>query len=158
MVLVDGHNLIGRTPGLGFRDEAASRAALLERLAAWASGRREPVTVVFDGARPGGPGTGRFGVLRVVYAPAGRSADEEILRRIERQGGRGVTVVTSDRALAGRARARGARVEPCEAFLRRVAPSPPEPQQEDKPDPDPGEVEYWLRVFGGGRDSGRHKM
>ena len=158
MVLVDGHNLIGRTPGLGFRDEAASRAALLERLAAWASGRREPVTVVFDGAWPGGAGPDRFGVLRVVYAPAGRSADEEILRRVERQGGRGVTVVTSDRALAGRVRARGARVESCEAFLRRVAPAPSEPPREDKPEPVPGEVEYWLRVFGEGRDPGRHNM
>ncbi len=154
MVLVDGHNLIGRMPGPGFRDEAASRAALLERLAAWASGRGEPVTVVFDGDRPGGPGTDRFGPLRVVYAPAGRSADDEILRRVERRGGRGVTVITSDRGLADRARARGARVEPCEAFLRRVAPARPDPPGEDKPEPVPDEVEYWLRVFGARRGPG----
>ncbi len=148
MVLIDGHNLMGRTPGLSLADEERSRAVLVERLAAWASGRREPVLAVFDGNRAGGAHAERVGALGVVYAPAGRSADDEILRRLERGNPRTVTVVTSDRGLARAARSRGARVLTCEQLLERMA-----SRARGRPGPEPAaapdEVEYWLRKFQG---------
>ena len=146
MVLIDAHNLMGRTPGLSLADEERSRAVLAERLAAWASGRREAVVAVFDGNRAGGVHAERVGALEVVYTPAGRTADDEILRRLERGNPRTMTVVTSDRGLARAARARGARVLGCGELLERMdrrarGRSGPEPA------PPPDDVEYWLRKF-----------
>ncbi|GAB4246672.1 MULTISPECIES: NYN domain-containing protein [Deferrisoma] len=147
MVLVDGHNLIGRGLRLPLDREAEGRRRVVERLGAWASGRREPVVVVFDGDRAGGAKARRVGALSVVYSPAGRTADEEILRRLGRGNPRAATVVTSDRRLADRARALGARVEPAEGFWARVWPAPGKGEEAEKPDPGEAEVEEWLRVF-----------
>lgn len=151
MLILDGHNLIGRSRGLSLDREAEGREALLRRLAAW--GRRG-VTVVFDGNRPGARKTEKFGGVRVVYSPAGRSADDEVLALLDRGNPRACTVVTSDRRLASEAAARGARVETSEDFLarlgRRRRPSAAEPRAAA---PEAGEVEEWLRLFQGG-----HKM
>lgn len=150
MLIVDGHNLLGRSPGLSLEREAEGREAVLRRLAAWGRGR---VTVVFDGNRPGSAKSERFGGVRVVYAPAGRTADEEVLGLLDRANPRACTVVTSDRRLAAAAAARGARVETAEEFRarldrpRRARAEPPQPS------PDAAEVEEWLRAFRKG-----HKM
>ncbi|MEW6487456.1 MAG: NYN domain-containing protein [Thermodesulfobacteriota bacterium] len=156
MLLLDGHNLIGRTPGLSLDREDEAREFLLRRIgAARGSGRRQ-VVVVFDGNRPGSAKEGAFGGLRVVYSPEGRSADEEILRRVAR-GHRGqATVVTSDRQLAQRALDLGAGVESCESFLSRLE-RDAAVRRESAPSAAaclaPSEVEAWLQVF---RD--KHKM
>ncbi len=149
MVLIDGHNLIGRTPGLSLEREAEGREVVLRRVGAWAAGRGDRVVVVFDGDRPGAAGQGAFGALRVVYAPAGGSADQEILKRARP----GTTVVTSDRGLAREARERGARVESSEAFRRRLGPAPRPDRDETKPEAEE-DPEFWLRLF----EAGRHKI
>jgi hypothetical protein len=65
------------------------------------------VWVVFDGPHPAPDATAAPGPVRVAFA---RSADEWLLRRV-REGAAGeIAVVTADRPLADRARARGARV------------------------------------------------
>ena len=147
MVLVDGHNLIGRGLRIPLSREGDGRRRVVERLAAWASSRREPVIVVFDGSRPSSTGARRVGALRIVYASSNRTADEEILRLLEKEPTRSALVVTSDRGLADRARRRGARVEPSEAFWARVRPSRADDVPPEKPEPSEGEVEEWLRVF-----------
>jgi len=75
------------------------------------------IWVVFDGRRPlpestedRGPGP------RVAFAP---SADEWMLRRVREAGAGGAAVVTADRRLAARARARGATVVSPRDFLAR---------------------------------------
>jgi predicted RNA-binding protein with PIN domain len=160
MLLVDGHNLIGRTPGLSLSREEASRQQVLRRVAAAKGSGGERVVVVFDGNRPGAPKEERFGGLRVVYAPAGRSADDEILRRIRGGNPRTVTVITSDRPLAARAQALGAGWESCEAFGRRLHKRRRPCAPVDQPAVDPGEVDEWLAVFGSSTEGegGGHKM
>lgn len=158
MLLVDGHNLIGRAPGLSLGDEAGSREALLRRLAAFRSGRREALTVFFDGPRPGAAAEQRFGGLGVVYSGAGATADDEILRRLDRGNPRAATVVTSDRALADQARGRGARVESCEAFLGRLEARRAGPAPAEKPRAEPGEVDRWLDLFTRRSPGKGHKM
>ncbi len=157
MLLVDGHNLIGRAPGLSLGNEEGAREAVLRRLSAFRGQRRAAVVAVFDGPGPGAAKEAAFGAVRVVYAGADGSADDEILNRLDRGNPRGATVVTSDRRLAAAARARGARVESCEAFLARLAPPPGPPAPPEKPDPGAGEVEEWLRAFQGSRP-GSHKI
>jgi predicted RNA-binding protein with PIN domain len=148
VILVDGHNLLGRWPGLSFADEEAGREELLRRLGGALGSGRRAVVVVFDGNRPGAATEARFGGLRVVSAPAGRSADDEILRRLGRGNPRAASVVTSDRELAAKARALGAQVESCEAFRERLFRRPAGAEPE-KPEGSPGEVEEWLAVFRG---------
>ncbi|MBI5017595.1 MAG: NYN domain-containing protein [Deltaproteobacteria bacterium] len=147
MLILDGHNLIGRAPGLSLADEAGGREELLRRVGARKGSGRENVVVVFDGNRPGSAQEGRFGGLRVVYAPAGRSADEEILRRVGQTNAQAATVVTSDRGLAARVRGLGATAESCEHFLARLARRPGASDAEAKPEGGPREVEAWLAVF-----------
>jgi predicted RNA-binding protein with PIN domain len=108
--IVDGNNLIGRLGG-------GSREALVGELADLARSKRKRLTVVFDGPPPSGrPKVQQLGDVTVVYA-APRSADEEIVRRIqEAREPRGVTVVTDDRALALAVQGAGARTTGIESF------------------------------------------
>lgn len=156
VLLLDGHNLIGRAPGLSLEREEEARELLLRRIgAAKGSGRRQ-VVVVFDGNRPGSAKEGAFGGLRVVYSPEGGSADEEILRRVARERRGQATVVTSDRRLAQRALDLGAAVESCESFLGRLgrdAAGRRDSAPPAAPRLAPGEVEAWIQAF-----QGKHKM
>ena len=152
MILVDGHNLIGRGLRMPLSREEEGRRRVIERLAAWASSRREPVTVVFDGDRAGGAHSGRVGALGVVYAPCARTADDEILRLLRKSNPRSVLVVTSDRGLAVRVRGLGGRVEAAEAFWARIRPPRPGGAEPEKPEPAEEEVEEWLRIFREGKN------
>ena len=108
--IVDGNNLIGRLGG-------GSRESLVAELTALARSKGKKLTVVFDGPPPSGrPKVQSLGDVTVVYA-APRSADEEIVRRIqESRDPRGVTVVTDDRALALAVQGAGARTGGIESF------------------------------------------
>ena len=77
---------------------------------------------------------------------------EEILKRVESTRG-GLTVVTSDRELATRVRARGAATLTAEDFLSRIAaPDPATGEKESsKPSPTQADTEHWLEIF---RDNG----
>ena len=107
MILIDGHNLIGRAGNLSLDEEETSRELLLRRLAAFASGRGDKVAVVFDSERPGASKAGSFGNVRVIYASSRLTADGEILRRLNAGNARSTTVVTSDGALARQFRLAG---------------------------------------------------
>jgi uncharacterized protein YaiI (UPF0178 family) len=115
--LVDASNVIGSVPDGWWRDRQGATRRLLDALEAFG----EDVTVVLDA----GPAelAGRRGSLEVAIAPRrGRdAADDEIVRRLAAEPDpAAVRVVTSDVALAARARERGAGVEGARAFRRRL--------------------------------------
>ena len=109
-LIIDGYNLI-RTTDLATAESQdgleAGRTALLEELAAYQRLRRHRLTVVFDGAGPLGPSRSKEKGIKVVFTPAGMSADEQIARLIEERGDQ-TLVVTSDQGLARRVEAAGA--------------------------------------------------
>jgi rRNA-processing protein FCF1 len=114
--LVDGMNLIGSRPDGWWRDRPRAMRELVEEL----RGLGEPVTVVFDG-RPfeladSGPVEVRFASRR------GRNAaDDDIARMVgDADEPREWRVVTSDRELGERVRARGAQVVGVGAFRERL--------------------------------------
>jgi predicted RNA-binding protein with PIN domain len=113
--LVDAMNVIGSRPDGWWRDREGAGRALLERLESFARRAGDEVTVVFDGRRFELPTSS---AVEVVFAP---SADDEIVRGLaaERQAA-SVTVVTSDRELAERVRAAGAKVTGAGGFRRRL--------------------------------------
>ena len=147
---MDGNNLIGHERGLSLADDE-SRHVLVRALCALSRRTRKGILVVFDGAAPAGRERTELGPVRVLYAGGGRtarSADDRILELVDGAGRPADwTVVTSDRALASRARARGAATLPCHRFrpiLREAAGA--EGAGSEKPTH--VDVREWAEYFG----------
>jgi predicted RNA-binding protein with PIN domain len=122
--LVDGFNAL-HVAVLRGRERTAwwtreGRAELLDRMRGFDDPNAE-VWVVFDGPHPAPDEGGAPGGIRVAFAP---SADEWVLRRVREAAAGEVAVVTADRPLADRARARGARVVSPHEFLARCGVRP----------------------------------
>lgn len=119
--LIDGNNVMGSRPDGWWRDRTGAMVRLTAELAEIVD-RGHEVVVVFDGHPRAGvvaPG------VEVVWAPApGRgAADDEIVRRVAAdRDPTSVQVVTSDRELATRVRAHGARVIGATALPRGTVP------------------------------------
>jgi YacP-like NYN domain len=118
--VIDAMNVIGSRPDGWWRD----RPAAIERLAAQLDRRveetRERLTVVLE-QPPSRPL--RVEQIEITWAsqPGPNSADNEIVRHLDGWLAQGeVTVVTSDRDLAERARSLGAKVESVVAFRTRL--------------------------------------
>jgi len=154
--LIDGHNLIGKLPDLSLSDPDDEQK-LIERLHIYAQRIRRPLAVVFD------PGSGyvpphrpRHGDVKVTYAQRGRTADQVIANRVRNaRNAREITVVTSDRELAGRVRVEGAAVMGSEEFVRLLRPAEPTREEEEMEaearanvNVSSDEVNEWLRIFG----------
>lgn len=107
--VVDGNNVMGARADGWWRDRDGAMQRLVNALDDFAEDSGEEVAVVFDGRDRDLQAT------RVDVAFASH-ADDAIAARA----GEGVCVVTSDRELAARARARGAEVVGAGAFLRRL--------------------------------------
>ena len=116
--LVDGMNVIGSRPTGWWRDREGAVRQLAAELSSFAKREGDELTVVFDGHEPADPVEASH--IRLLHAPGGRdSADDEIVRLLEREPDpAGVSVVTSDSALAERARALGAEVVGAGRFRR----------------------------------------
>jgi predicted RNA-binding protein with PIN domain len=114
--VVDAMNVIGSRPDGWWRDRAGAIARLVGQVDRWAAGSGERVTVVLEREPREEIRTER---VEVVWARAGgpNAADREILARLPSWLGEdAVTVVTSDRDLAGKARAAGAEVASSRPF------------------------------------------
>jgi len=103
---VDGNNVMGSRPDGWWRDRAGAMQRLVGELDERAARTRDEIIVVFDGR------SRALQALRVEVAFAAH-ADDLIAAHAEP----GLTVVTSDRELAARARERGADVLGARAFL-----------------------------------------
>jgi hypothetical protein len=114
-------NVIGARPDGWWRDRAGAQRALANRLALLAGDTGEEVYVVFDG-RPVAIDPDCTGRVGAEWAGPGRdAADARIAERAERDADPStLRVVTSDGALASRARAAGADVMGAGAFRRRL--------------------------------------
>lgn len=109
-------NVIGSRPDGWWRDRAGAIERLAAQLERWAERHDERVTVVLE-QRPRRPLPVEAIAVEWAPEPGRDAADDEIVRRLGEWVGAGeVTVVTSDRELAARARAAGAAVEPSSRF------------------------------------------
>jgi len=149
-ILIDGHNLIGRMPALSLADPDDERQ-LVALLLSYRARTRKPVTVVFD---PGGafalPEARRHGGVEVIFAPHGSSADQVIARRVRRsRDPAGITVVTSDRELAGEVVNYGARVKSAETFAAELSALTGDRSEGHDSPLSAAELEAWLALFEG---------
>ena len=118
-LLVDGMNVIGSVPNGWWRDRDRAVRNLVDALVVL----EEPLTVVFDGAPVPGLVEGTVGHVTVLYAKRGGAdaADDRIIELLDEAPAPGSwTLVTSDRKLRDRARARGATVEGVSLLLERL--------------------------------------
>lgn len=152
--LIDGNNLMGRTPGIDLQ-AADARLQLLRRLAAFRNlpGQRpRRITVVFDGApEPNFPHGSSYQGVRIFYSQPDSDADTLIKQMVGQQKDkRALTVVTSDRALYGYVRACGVQALTCEQFNHRLQTALESTGIEEKRDVplDTSELDEWMRYFG----------
>ena len=163
MLIVDGHNLIPKIPGLSLRD-IDDEERLIALLQEYARIKRKKVLVFFDGAPPGQSGERVYGALRAHFVPTGRTADDAIRQYLDGMGktARTATVVSSDRQVQANARELHARVLPSEDFARQIIelptqsaardPTPPgkapaSPREAGTANPDQ-DVAQWIDLFG----------
>ena len=113
-LIVDGNNVIGSRPDGWWRDRPGASRRLVASLQVLASESGDRISVVLDGRPLPDYPEGRHGGVLVAYATRGgpNAADDRIVAEVERDRDPGsLTIVTSDRDLQARVRARGASVE-----------------------------------------------
>jgi len=148
--IVDGNNVMGQTPGW-HRDKPGARRRLIEQLAEFARLKKARITVVFDGEPDHNqPDGSAYRGVKILYADKGSNADARIERLVESaRDVRGLTVVTSDRALAFIVRARGANVIRSGVFRHRIERAmAAAPIVEDGEQIEVDDVNAWMRYFG----------
>jgi predicted RNA-binding protein with PIN domain len=119
LILVDGYNVTKHPRGFPDRGLEDQRTLLLARCRRLVR-RGNELTVVFDGAEVGPLPTTRLAMsgIGVVFTDAGRTADDEIVARVNAEPAeRPVVVVSSDNEVRERAAALGANVARAPALL-----------------------------------------
>ena len=140
--LLDGNNLIGRVRRTA-QPSPEDRAALVAEIAGRLRQTRAKATIFFDG--PAGERASALGSLSV-RVPSGGSADDAIVREIERAAAPGeAVVVTADRGLAARCRDAGAKVCSPDDFFARFGAAQPAPAGREAAGK--VDVEEWMRYF-----------
>lgn len=144
--LIDGHNLIGRLPGLRLDDPEDERQ-LVVLLRGYLARVKKTGVVVFDRGQPGADDTLSNRTLKVRFARPPRTADDVIKDLVRRERNpRGLSVVTSDRAVAEAARQAGATVKEASAFARELL-AAPSGQTAKEAGLSPEEVAEWEKTF-----------
>jgi predicted RNA-binding protein with PIN domain len=115
-VVIDGYNVsMSGWPGLSLEEQ---RRVLLDTCENLARRYGADLTVVFDGADVQGATSDQRRLIRVVFSPAGVTADDVIRAEVDRlPTGRAVVVVTSDAEIVRDVRAMGANTVSTTRFL-----------------------------------------
>jgi len=156
LVIVDGYNLILRTPALkpGPGRTLAEARAKLETLLSWVMGPEAEFLVVYDGADGMGKGESG-GRVQTRFSKPPLTADDVIREVVEKKIDRGqsLTVVTSDAAVARHARAMGADIALADLFLASaLGPGATAPDTPEKPASlSKKELEEWAELFKRGK-------
>ncbi|MDQ1510353.1 MAG: nicotinate-nucleotide adenylyltransferase [Actinomycetota bacterium] len=122
-LIVDGNNVIGSRPDGWWRDRSGAARRLVVALQALARRSGDQISVVLDGRPLADLPEGIHDGVLVAYATRGGrdAADDRIVAEVERdREPASLVVVTSDRALAERVRALGARVERAGTLLAQL--------------------------------------
>ncbi|OGQ54324.1 MAG: hypothetical protein A3J24_03160 [Deltaproteobacteria bacterium RIFCSPLOWO2_02_FULL_53_8] len=107
-IIIDGYNLLGTGFGM-LHDIDEGRDGLISRLLVYKKARRVKLCVVFDGTRSGNLAEGRESRagIEVIFSRDGVDADT-VIKKMADEHGEGLTIVTSDHALASYCAGRGA--------------------------------------------------
>jgi len=155
MIVVDGHNLIPKIPGLSLSDldDEQSLIDLLQRYARQGrsakGGASKRIEVFFDRAPVGKAGVRSYGSLAAHFVQEGKTADEAIRQFLSGVGksARNVTVVSSDRQVQANARALHASVLSSEDFARQLAALPAQSDSLAQGRAPAARLDEWYEIF-----------
>ncbi len=151
-LVIDGHNLVPRVPGLHLRD-MDDETQLIQLVQQYCRLRRNSAELFFDGALPGMPGVKTGGLVHVHSVPKSMTADQAIINFLSARGknARNFTLVSSDRRVQAEARSLGCAILSSDQFsaelVNTLSQIVEEKKKQDKP-LSPAEVEDWLTLFG----------
>ena len=150
-LIIDGHNLIPKIPGLHLKDED-DEVRLIERVQEFCRLARRQAELFFDGAPEPRANSRKSGLVHVHYIKLGYSADDAIIQYVRNLGSDkdNWTVVSSDHRIQNAATASGCKVMGSDAFARMMSTtfnSEAAVQQRREKPPSSGEVDEWLDLF-----------
>ncbi|MBN2043477.1 MAG: NYN domain-containing protein [Anaerolineales bacterium] len=149
--LIDGHNLIGKIPGLQL-DDVDDERELIERLLIYCQQTGKDAEIYFDRSATGHARASVHGRVTARFVRSGETADQAISRHLKRLGNAAAnwTVVSSDRQVQNAAKRARARVIESEEFSRELAAGPAVDKNRESPPISEDEVDEWLDMFGAG--------
>ncbi len=151
-LVIDGHNLVPKIPGLHLRD-MDDETQLLQLVQQYCRLRRNSAELFFDGLLPGMPGVKTGGLVHVHSVPKSMTADQAIIQFLSAQGrnAKNYTLVSSDRRVQAEARSLGCAILSSDQFsaelVNTLSQIVEEKKKQDKP-LSAAEVEDWLTLFG----------
>jgi predicted RNA-binding protein with PIN domain len=147
--LIDGHNLIGKLPGVAL-DDLDDEQALIEILQEFCQNTGKDVEVYFDHSASGHARARVHGRVTARYVRSGETADQAIARRLKSLAHEAAnwTVVSSDNQVAAAARRSRARVVASETFVGELDGGSDEARGEEM-QVSADEIDDWLEMFGG---------
>jgi predicted RNA-binding protein with PIN domain len=150
--LIDGHNLIGKLPGISL-EELDDEQRLIEALQAYCQDNGKKAEVYFDASSSGHGHARVHGRVTARYVRSGETADQAIARQLKRLGKEAPNsiVVSSDNQVLTAARRYRARALTADEFVRLMKRGE-ENTGGGEPSLSKTEVDDWLELFGGGKD------
>lgn len=149
--LIDGHNLIGKMPGLSLED-LDDEKKLIEILLKFCSDNTKEADVYFDKSSSGQGKARVHGRVTARYVGTHETADQAIARRLKHLSKEAAnwTVVSSDRQIQVAAKRAKARILLSEKFAQQIS-SRPESRKVDQAGEklSKDEVDEWMDLFGG---------
>jgi uncharacterized protein len=151
ILVIDGHNLIPKIPGLDLRD-VDDEPKLIELMQEYCRLKRASAELFFDGALPGSASGSKLGAVHVHAIRKGLTADQAIIDFLAQKGktAGNFTLVSSDLHVQSQVRALGAVILSSDQFARdlvnTLTRSDKSPSSSDKP-LSPAEVDEWLEIF-----------
>ncbi|MDP3450993.1 MAG: NYN domain-containing protein [Anaerolineaceae bacterium] len=156
-LIIDGHNLVPKIPGLHLKDED-DEARLIEVLQEYCRLARCQAELFFDGSPEPRVSSRKNGLVHVHYIRLGYSADDAIIQYVRNLGSdkRNWTVVSSDHRIQNAALASGCKMMGSDAFSRLISTtlsSEVAVQQRREKPPSSGEIDEWLHLFDQNKNS-----
>jgi len=159
-IIIDGYNLLrcDAWPVTKERDLEGQRDDLIRQLQTYAAKQGDSIVVVFDNSSGAMKQIHHGSLLKIVYSPASKEADEVIQQMIRKApSARNIVVVSTDRAIRNTAKDHGAvsmRSESfCNMLLSQETNTSYSTSTEEDKELSAEEVEYWKRLFEEGGDN-----
>lgn len=159
ILIIDGHNLIPKVPGMHLSD-MDDESQLVQYIQEYCRRKRARAELFFDGALAGSKSAAGGGLVYVHNVRKGLTADRAMIDYLERQGktAPNFVLVSSDRRVQAEARGLGCKVLSSDQFSAEMINSLGQVEVYSKEDDKPlnaAEVDKWLDVFNGRKNSGK---
>jgi predicted RNA-binding protein with PIN domain len=149
-IIIDGHNLIPKIPGINLRD-LEDEQKLIDLLKEYARISLDTLEVYFDRAPTGHATTQQKGRVKVVFVTDKTIADERIIKRIRTLGNSASkwVVVTSDRRIQADAKESRVKSMSSEEFAQKLVKTLNVERSKVSSDQtmSESELESWMKLF-----------